>query len=175
MSHAQNLFFNLNRTEDGKFLEINIEPDNIDVKSNSNKTCEGALTMYWDDAEEVPLLEYYKLGKDVYVFDIHDKNIRLVYDKHRLMIFTEEYYDSTMGICGQSSSEIRNDYITPFGIVDLPGHYGASFSLDDESSDPKTVALKKETKLKAYQPVTKYTSILHSGGDWSKAANETPK
>ncbi|CAB3258668.1 unnamed protein product [Arctia plantaginis] len=163
------------QTEDGKFLELNIKPDNIDVKSNGNKTCDGALTMYWNEAGEVPLLEYYSLGIDLYVFDIQNKNIRLVYDKHRLVVFTDEYYGSTMGICGQSSTEIRDDYMTPYGIVDLPEHYGASFSLEDEFSHPKTVALKKEAKLKAYQPVTKYTGILHSDDDWIKAVNETPK
>lgn len=166
------LFFLLfYRTEAGKYIEVDIKPTTVDVKSNTKKVSEGSLTSYWDDIEDVPLLQYYTLAEGVLVFNINNGALRLVYDRQRLIIFTADHRRTTRGICGQSSTEIRDDYLTPYGLVDLPELYGASFSLDDEFSDPKTVELKKEAKLKAYQPVTKYTNILRSDAEWSKSKN----
>uniref|UniRef100_A0A2A4IZG8 Vitellogenin domain-containing protein n=1 Tax=Heliothis virescens TaxID=7102 RepID=A0A2A4IZG8_HELVI len=160
-------------TEDGKYLELNIKPAAIDVKTNANKVSEGALTSYWNDVAEAPLLQYYSLAEGVLVFNIKNGAIRIVYDQQRLVIFTDEHRKTTRGVCGQSSTQTRDDYITPYGIVDSPQLYGASFALDGENSDPKTEELKKEAKLKAYQPFIKYTNILNTDAEWNKAKNHS--
>nr|ABQ23674.1 very high density lipoprotein [Helicoverpa zea] len=160
-------------TEDGKYLELNIKPAGIDVKTNGKKVSEGALTSYWNDEAEAPLLQYYTLAEGVLVFNIKNGAIRIVYDQQRLAIFTDEHRKTTRGVCGQDSTQTRDDYITPYGIVDSPQLYGASFALDGENSDPKTEALKKEAQQKAYQPFVKYTNILSSDSEWSKAKNHS--
>ncbi|XP_075987385.1 uncharacterized protein LOC142984007 [Anticarsia gemmatalis] len=159
----------------GNYFELFIKPDNVEVKSNAPKVADGALKMYWDGADEIPLLQYYSLADGVQVFNIRDDGIRIVYDKQRLIIWTNGHRSTTRGICGQSSSQTRDDYVTPFGLVDLPEHYGAAFSLEGEFSDPKTVALKNDAKLKAYQPVTKFTSIFRNDAEWVKANNKSVK
>ncbi|KAJ8707493.1 hypothetical protein PYW08_010745 [Mythimna loreyi] len=163
------------KNDAGKYLEVLIKPAAVDVKSNAEKVSDGEYTAYWDNVSDSTILEYYTLAEGVQVFKINDEAIRILYDGQRLVIFTSDYRSTTRGICGQSSSQISDDYLTPYGLVDLPDLYGASFSLDGEFSDPKTVELKKEAKLKAYQPVTKYTNILRSDTEWSKAENESVK
>ncbi|CAH0697615.1 unnamed protein product [Spodoptera exigua] len=161
------------KTEGGKYVELDIKPENFDVKTNGKDVTDGNLAIYWDEDKEVPLLQIYTLADGVKVFNINNGAIRLVYDSQRLVVFTDEHRKTTRGLCGQDSTQIRDDYMTPYGLVDLPEHYGASFSLEGEGSDPKTVELKKEAKLKAYQPVTKYTNILRSDDEWNKAKNES--
>ncbi|CAD0206288.1 unnamed protein product [Chrysodeixis includens] len=163
------------KTNHGKYVELDIKPTGVEVKSNANKVSAGALTAYWDEDQEAPVLEYYTVADGVQIFNINNGAFRVVYDKQRLVIFTGDYRSTTNGLCGQSSSQIGDDYLTPFGIVDQPAHYGAAFSLDGEFSDPQTAELKKQAKLKAYQPVTKYTNILRSDDEWSKIGNESVK
>ncbi|XP_075987438.1 vitellogenin-like [Anticarsia gemmatalis] len=163
------------KIENGKYVEVDIKPNNVEVKSNTKKTCEGALTTYWDDALQAPLLEYYSLAEGIKVFSLHNGRVRIIYDGQRLIIFTDDHRKTTRGVCGQSTTQISDDYMTPWGLVDLPEHYGAAFSLEGEFSDPKTVALKNAAKLKAYQPFTKFTKILHSDAEWSIALNKSVK
>lgn len=163
------------RSDAGKYAEIYIKPTAVEVKTNTEKITKGKHAIYMDDITKTPLLEYYTIADGVQVFLINNEAIRVEYDSQRLVIFTAAHRGTTRGICGQSSSEINDDYKTPYGLVDLPELYGASFSLDGEFSDPKTVELKKEAKLKAYQPVTKYTNILRSDAEWSKAENKSVK
>lgn len=169
------IFSFLDRTDDGKYVELEITPSAVEVKSNTKKVSEGTLTMYWNDIDEIPLLQYYILADGIMVFNINNGALRVMYDSQRLVIFTDDHRSSTRGICGQSTSQVRDDYMTPWGLVDRPEYYGASFSLDGEFSDPKTVELKKEAKLKAYQPVTKSTNILHCDSEWNKLENRFSK
>uniref|UniRef100_A0A2A4JFI3 Vitellogenin domain-containing protein n=1 Tax=Heliothis virescens TaxID=7102 RepID=A0A2A4JFI3_HELVI len=162
-------------TPSGKYLEAYITPDGVEVQTDAEKLKDGDHTIYWDNAAHSVLLEYYPLGGNIQVFTIDGEAIRIVYDNQRLVIFTAEHRSTTRGICGQSSSEDRDDYLTPYGLVDSGNLYGASFALSTEDSDAKTEELKKEAKLKAYQPVTKYTNILRSDAEWSKVANESHK
>ncbi|XP_026731130.1 vitellogenin-like [Trichoplusia ni] len=163
------------KTNFGKYVELDIKPTGVEVKSNVDKKSEGVLTSYFDSDKEVPILEYYTLAEGVQIFNINEGAFRVVYDKQRLIIFTADHRSSTNGLCGQSTSQIGDDYLTPFGLVDQPAYYGAAFSLDGESSDAKTAELKKQAKLKAYQSVTKYTNILRSDAEWSKIGNESVK
>lgn len=152
----------IHRGPSGKYVELEIKPNNVAVKSDGVKTCEGKLTTYWAESDQDyfgPLLEYYTLAEGVQVFNLNNRHIRLVYDHHRLIIFSDEHRSTTRGICGQSSGQTSDDYLTPWGLVSSPQHYGASFSLEGEYSDPNTENLKKEAKLKAYQPVTKFTKL----------------
>ncbi|KAJ8707494.1 hypothetical protein PYW08_010746 [Mythimna loreyi] len=162
------------KTETGKDLEIEILPPKshkavVEVKTNSKKISEGDLTIYWDDVDEVPLLQYYTLPEGILMLSIRDGRLRLMYDGQRLVLTTQDYRRTTRGICGQNTGEPRNDYRTPHGLVDLPEHYGASFALDVEDSDPKTQGLKMEAQQKAYQPIPKYTTILRSDEEWNRA------
>ncbi|XP_047037415.1 vitellogenin-like [Helicoverpa zea] len=164
------------KTRTGKTLEIILTPKTYQVISNAKEICEDGVSIYYDDVAKIPLVEYYSIRggfDEIQVFSINNGAIRLIFDDHRLVIFTDDHRSTTRGLCGQSSTEIRDDYITPFGLVDSPQLYGASFALDGDHADPKTEELKKEAKLKAYQPVTKYTSILRSDAEWSKVANES--
>ncbi|KAJ8707492.1 hypothetical protein PYW08_010744 [Mythimna loreyi] len=163
------------KADTGKYVELEVNSTSIQVKSDTKMVSDGPLTLYWNDAENTPLLQYYNLADGVLVFNINDAALRLVYDGLRLAIFTSDHRTTTRGLCGQSSTQIRDDYMTPYGLVDLPDLYGASFSLDGEFSDPRTAELKKEAKLKAYQPVTKYTNIFRSDAEWSKFNNKITK
>lgn len=164
-------------TETGKDLEIEIKPSqskraNVHVNTNSKKISEGDLTVYWDDVEDEPLLQYYTEADGVLMLNIRDGRLRAMYDGQRLVLTTQDHRKSTRGICGQNSGEARDDFETPAGLVDLPEHYGASWALSDESSDPKTEELKKKAQEKAYQPTPKYTAILRSDEQWRKAVQE---
>lgn len=156
-------------------MELEIKPTTVEVKTNAKKITEGALTMYWDDVTQTPLLEYYTLADGVLVFNIRNGALRLVYDSQRLIIFTDDHRSTTRGLCGQSTTQTRDDYMTPWGLVDLPEYYGASFALDGDLSDPKTIELKKKAKLNAYQPINKFTSIFRSDAQWNMAENERSK
>ncbi|KAJ8705337.1 hypothetical protein PYW07_011164 [Mythimna separata] len=159
-------------------VELLINSTSVQIEHNSRvQRYIGLYTPYWratdwhDHDVTSKFMQYYKLADGVLMFNFNGGALRLVYDGYRLAIFTSGSRSTTRGICGQSSSEIRDDYLTPYGVVDLPDLYGASFSLDGEFSDPKTVELKMQAKQKAYQPVTKYTNILRSDTEWSKAGN----
>lgn len=141
----------------------------MQVKTNGKKISEGDLTIYWDDVAESPLLQYYIQSEGVLMLNIRDDRLRAMYDGQRLVLTTQDYRTTTRGICGQNSGEPRDDYQTPYGLVDQPEHYGASFALDVEDSDPKTQSLKMEAQQKAYQPTPKYTAILRSDEEWNKA------
>ncbi|CAH0697613.1 unnamed protein product [Spodoptera exigua] len=156
------------KTDSGDYIELEIKPTGVAVKSNTPKMSEGALTTYWSNFEKAPLLQYHTLADGTQMFYIHNEALRLVYDKQRLVIFTADHRSSTWGLCGQSTSQSRDDYMTPYGFVTRPDHYGASFSLEGEFSDPSTLELKKEAKLKAYPPVIKYTKIFRSDDERSK-------
>ncbi|PZC74123.1 hypothetical protein B5X24_HaOG208265 [Helicoverpa armigera] len=165
------------KTETGKDLEIEIQPAQsaqakVQVKSNSKKISEGDLTIYWDDVAEAPLLQYFTTPDGVLMLNIRDGRLRAMYDGQRLVLTTQDYRTTTRGICGQNSGELREDYETPNGLVDLPEHYGASYSLDVEDSDPKTQGLKKEAQQKAYQSTPKYTAILRSDEQWLQAIRQ---
>ncbi|KAH9643934.1 hypothetical protein HF086_016484, partial [Spodoptera exigua] len=159
----------------GQSLEIEITPKTIEVTTNATRLPSNGVSTYWDPALNAPLLEYYTIAEDIEFFSINNGRLRFMYDNHRLIIFTDDHRSSTWGLCGQSTSQISDDYMTPYGLVYLPNYYGASFSLEEEFTDPSTVELKKEAKLKAYQPVTKYTNILRSDDEWSKIKNESAK
>ncbi|CAH1643965.1 unnamed protein product [Spodoptera littoralis] len=163
-------------TKSGYYVEIQINSKTYEVTSNAKQVAENAVTTYFDEIFKVPLVEYYYSIEDDYqVYSLNNGAIRFIYDDHRLVIFSDDHRSTTRGLCGQSTSQPSDDYMTPYGLVDLPEHYGASFSLEDEESDPKTVELKKEAKVKAYQPVTEYTNILRSDDEWSKIKNESIK
>ncbi|CAD0206290.1 unnamed protein product [Chrysodeixis includens] len=115
------------QSSSGKYLELDIKPSGVQVKTNANKVSAGALTSYWDDQQDAPLLEYYALAEGVLVFDINEGALRAVYDNQRLVIFTDGFRSTTNGLCGQSSSQVDDDYLTPFGIVDQPAYYGAQW------------------------------------------------
>ncbi|KAH9643935.1 hypothetical protein HF086_016485 [Spodoptera exigua] len=163
-------------TVTGYNVEIQIGSKQYEVTSNGREVSDNYVTIYYDDVLKIPLVEYYYVIEDNYqVYSLNNGAVRFIYDDHRLIIFSDDHRSTTRGLCGQSTSQPSDDYMTPYGLVDLPEHYGASFSLEGEGSDPKTVELKKEAKLKAYQPVTKYTNILRSDDEWSKISNESIK
>lgn len=141
----------------------------MQVKTNSKKISEGDLTIYWDDAEEVPLLQYFTYSEGVLMLNIRDGRLRAMYDGQRLVVTTQYYRTTTRGICGQNSGEPRDDFWTPKGLVDKPEYYAASYALEGENSDPKTQQLKKEAEKMAYHSTPKYTAILRSDGEWLKA------
>uniref|UniRef100_A0A2A4J1L8 Vitellogenin domain-containing protein n=1 Tax=Heliothis virescens TaxID=7102 RepID=A0A2A4J1L8_HELVI len=163
------------KTRTGKNLELLLTSKTIEVTCNAKEICEDGKTVYYDDVAQIPLVEYYSLrggANSIEIVSLNNGGVRLIYDNHRLVVFSDDHRSTTRGICGQSTTEIRDDYLTPYGLVESPQLYGASFALDGENADPKTEELKKEAKLKAYQPVTKYTNILRSDAEWSKVAKE---
>lgn len=166
------------RTDTGKDLEIEIPSSaaknkaSVNVKSNGQKISEGDLVIYWDDQSQKPLLQYYNHPDGLLILNIRDGRIRVVFSGEDLTVSTNKYRKTTRGICGKNSAEPRDDYQTPNGLVDQPEHYGASFALSDENSDPKTEQLKKQAQEWAYQPKTKYTAILRSDKEWQQAVEK---
>ncbi|XP_052753066.1 vitellogenin-like [Galleria mellonella] len=154
-------------------LEVEIQPPKdglnkytVKVNTNSKKISEGDLTIYWDDVKEIPLLQYYTYSDGVLVLDIKEERLRLMYDGQRLVLLSKKDRKTNRGICGRMTGAPRFDYLTPFGLVDLPEHYGAAFSLDDENADPKTKELLEQAKKVAYQVKYQYTTILNSSVEW---------
>lgn len=160
------------RSETGKDLEIEITPapegqkHNVQVKTNGKKVSEGDLTMYWDDVSDKHLLKYYTQADGVLVLSIDQSRLRVVYDGERLVVLTNVHRNTAWGICGHMTGEPRDDYETPYGLVDKPELYGASFALNDENSDPNTQSLQTMAKQQAYQPKNKFTNILRSDIEW---------
>ncbi|CAG5058253.1 unnamed protein product [Parnassius apollo] len=164
------------QAENGKHAEVEIKPvpagsqkHQVKVTTNTKKVSEGSLIIYWDDEEEVPFLQYFTDSDGVLWVNIREDRLRIMYDGVRSVVLNKESRNSARGLCGQMSGDRRNDYFTPNGIVDKPEHFGASYALDDESSDPKTKQLKEQAKEKAYEPENHYTTILRSDQEWKNA------
>lgn len=153
-------------------MEIEITPapegqkHNVQVKTNGKKVSEGDLNMYWDDVSNKHLLKYYTRNDGVLVLSIDQSRVRVVYDGQRLVVLSNVHRNTAWGICGRMSGEPRDDYETPYGLVDKPELYAASFALNDDNSDPKTQELQTMAKQQAYQRKNKYTSILRSDIEW---------
>lgn len=152
-------------------MEIEIQPStpqkyNVQVTTNGNKVSEGDLTMYWNELTDKPLLTYFTQQDGVLVLFIEDRRLRMMLDGERLVVLANDHRGTARGICGQMTGEPRDDYETPVGLVDQPELYGASFALNVDYSDPKTMELQKKAKEQAYQPRNKFTSILRSDDEW---------
>ncbi|XP_014366052.2 vitellogenin [Papilio machaon] len=167
------------KSEYGKQLEIEIQPtegskqQQVKVTTNAKKVSDGDLTMYWDDEEERPILQYHTESDGTLMLNIREDRLRIMYDGYRSVVLNRESRNSSRGICGQMSGDERDDYLTPNGLVDRPEHYGASYALDDENSDPKTKQLKEQAKEKAYEPEIHYTTILRSDQEWKSAMHSS--
>ncbi|CAH4036684.1 unnamed protein product [Pieris brassicae] len=169
------------RSQNGKHLEIEVGPGadssnyNVKVFTNSKKISEGELTTYFDESEEAPILEYYVQPDNVLVLKIKDNRLRIMYDGQRLVVLSAQGRGQNRGICGQMSGKRRDDYMTPYGLVDNPDQYAASFALNDDNPEPRTRQLQAEAKQMAYQRQNKYTSILRSDPNWQKSQSENMK
>lgn len=118
--------------------------------------------MYWDDVAQVPLLKYYT-HEGVLMLNILEDRLRVMYDGHRLVIFTNEHRNNTRGICGYMSGEPRDDYKTPYGLVDQPDLFASLYALAENSETIKQ--LQESAKEVAYQPKYKYT-IFRPDSEW---------
>ncbi|XP_047519715.1 vitellogenin-like [Pieris napi] len=169
------------RSQNGKHLEIEVGPGadssnyNVKVFTNTKKISEGELTTYFDESEESPILEYYVQPDNVLVLKIKDNRLRIMYDGQRLVVLSAQGRGQNRGICGQMSGKRRDDYMTPYGLVDNPDHYAASFALNDENPEPRTRQLQAEAKQMAYQRQNKYTAILRSDENWQNSQSENMK
>lgn len=139
---------------------------NVQVKTNAQKLSEGNLNIYWDEVADSSLLQYYTQKDGVLVLSIDQNQHRMLYDGQRLVVLSNNHRNSTWGIAGRMTGERRDDYETPYGIVDQPQLYGASFALNEEYSDPKTQELQNQAKQQAYHRQNKYTAILRSDIEW---------
>lgn len=138
----------------------------VKVNTKAKKVSEGDLTTYWDDEEEVPILEYHTEGNGALVLKIRDSRLRIMYDGMRSVVLANEKRKNTRGICGYMSGEPRDDYLTPNGLVDNPELYGASYVLISENSEPQEKERQEKAKRVAYQPQRRYTTILRSDENW---------
>ncbi len=160
------------KSETGKDFEINIQPSaegkagKLDVATNAKKIHEGDLTSYWDDVAKAPLLEYYTRPDGVLMLEVRENRLRIMYDGERLVVFTNEHRNNTMGLCGLMTGEPRDDFITPIGVVDQPEYFSASYALNTEESDPQVQQLQAQSQQHAYQYEYKYTKILYSDSEW---------
>nr|AXY55008.1 vitellogenin [Maruca vitrata] len=164
------------KSQSGKDLELEIQPaaqpngkHSVKVNSNGKKVAEGDLTIYWDDAEDQPLLQYHTQPDGVLMVNIGEGRLRALYDGRRLVLLARQNRNNLRGICGYMNGEPRYDYLTPTGIVDRPEHYAASYALNDDQSDPKTQQLQSEAKKLSYQPENQYTAILPADQQWKRA------
>lgn len=172
------------RSENGKDLEIAIKPTQHDqqqeskkhdvkVKTNSKKVSDGDLTMYWNDDDDTPFLEYYTQPDGVLMLNIRENRLRVMYDGQRMVVLARNNRNNTRGICGYMSGEPLDDYMTPNGLVDRPDHYGASYALNVENSDQQTQQLQSEAKAVAYQRMFKNTNVLRSDKYWQKSMDDS--
>lgn len=145
----------------------------MQVKTNTKKVSEGALTMYWDEDEDTPFLEYYKESDGVLMLNIREDRLRAMYDGQRLVVLAKNNRNNTRGICGHMSGEPRDDYMTPNGLVDQPELYAASYALNVENSDSQTQQLQNQAKQVAYQRKFKNTNVLRSDKNWEQAMEDS--
>lgn len=138
------------------------------VNSNAKKISEGALTVFWDDAEQLPLLQYYTGSDGVLMLAIRENRLRVMFDGQHLVVLASEPRKQTRGLCGYMTSTPRQDYITPYGIVDKPEYYGATYALKD-NIDQKTQQLQEQAKQAAYPYKKQYAPILRSDREWAAA------
>ncbi|CAK1546770.1 unnamed protein product [Leptosia nina] len=163
------------RSQNGKHLEIEVgsgaDSSNYNVKvfTNAKKISEGELTTYWDDSEESPILEYFVQPDNVLMLKIKEDNLRIMFDGQRLVVLSREGRGNNRGICGTMSGDRRDDYLTPFGLVDAPEQFAASYALNDENGDLKTQQYQTQAKQMAYQPRNQYTAILRSDENWQSS------
>ncbi|XP_026492905.2 vitellogenin-like [Vanessa tameamea] len=163
------------RSRGGKELEIEVKPAPagqknyvVQVKTNAKKISEGEETTYWDDVDEIPILEYYTEENGVLIMKISVNYLRVMYDGSRLVVFANSNRDTNRGICGYMNGEARDDYLSPNGLIDQPEYYAASYALIEADSDPKEKELNAQAKKIAYQPKQKYTTILRSDEEWQR-------
>lgn len=145
----------------------------VKVKTNSKKVSDGDLTMYWDDEDNTPFLEYYTQPDGVLMLNIREDRLRAMYDGQRLVVLARNNRNNTRGICGYMSGEPLDDYNTPNGLVDRPEHYGASYALNVENSDKQTQQLQSQAKEVAYQRRYKNTNVLRSDKYWQKSMDDS--
>ncbi|XP_050356948.1 vitellogenin-like [Nymphalis io] len=163
------------RSRSGQELEIELKPAPagqknyvVQVKTNAKKISEGEQTTYWDDVDEIPILEYHTEENGVLIMRISVNYLQVMYDGSRLVVFAYSNRDTNRGICGSMNGEARDDYLSPNGLIDQPEYYAASYALIEASSDPKEKELNAQAKKVAYQPKRKYTTILRSDEEWQK-------
>lgn len=157
-------------------MEIEVKPApggsrkyQVKVNTNAKKVSEGDLTIYWDDEQEKPMLQYYSESDGSLLLNIREDKLRVMYDGQRSVVLNKDSRNSSRGLGGRMSGDRRDDYLTPNGLVDEPQYYGASYALNSENSDPNTSQLKEQAKEKAYAPENRYTTILRSDDEWKNA------
>nr|ALN38805.1 vitellogenin [Cadra cautella] len=146
--------------------EGNAQNYRVNVKTNAKKISDGALNIYYDELEQIPLVQYYTGADGVLMVFIKEDRLRAMFDGQRLVLLSSEERNNNRGICGYMSGSLRYDYLTPYGIVDEPQQYAASYTLK-EQRDPKTEQLLVEAQKQAYQPKNEYTAILRSDEEWT--------
>lgn len=162
-------------------MEIEIKPapagsnkPDVKVNTNSKKVAEGDLTMYWDEVQESPLLQYYTQPDGVMMLNIREDRLRIMYDGQRLVVLARHNRNNTRGICGFMSGEPSDDYLTPQGLlVNLPAHFAASYALNDENSEPQTLQMQNDARKSMYPRQYRSTQILHSDNEWKKDVEES--
>lgn len=162
-------------------MEIEIKPalagsnrPDVKVNTKSEKVSEGDLTMYWDNVQKSPLLQFYTQPDGVMMLNIREDRLRVMYDGQRLVVLTKYNRNNTRGLCGFMNREPLDDYLTPQGLlVDLPAHFAASYALNGEDSDPQTQQLQNEARKSMYPRQRRYTEILRSDSEWQKDMEET--
>ncbi|XP_053619274.1 vitellogenin-like [Plodia interpunctella] len=161
------------KANNGMHLEMEVQavPEGsqkyrVNVNTNAKKISEGALTIYYDELEQIPLVQYYTGADGVLQVFMKEDRLRAMFDGQRLVLLSSEERNNNRGICGYMSGSPRYDYLTPYGVVDEPQQYAASYTLKDQS-DPKTEQFKVEAQKQAYQLKNKYTVILRTDDEWS--------
>ncbi|KAJ2940977.1 hypothetical protein O0L34_g13103 [Tuta absoluta] len=159
------------QSETGKDVEIEIKPatgtPSVEVKTNSKKISEGRVTIYKDETEQVPLLEYYVLPDGILMLNIRENRLRAMYDGRRLVILTREGRNEVRGICGLMNGEKNDDFWAPQSLVVSDKHFAASYALKD-GIDDATRQLQDEAKNWAYLRTQTYTTDLKSDSEWQK-------
>lgn len=163
-------------------IEIQLKPNNegsnaqrgnVQVNTSAKKTENGRVTVYSDHKNNKPLL-YQSVENDGTILININGQLRVLYDGQRLVILSNSYKHNTQGICGHQTGDKRDDYMTPYGWVNNPEHFGASYSLNEEG-DAKTQQLKEDSMNNAHQPKRQYTSILNSDSQWTEGLNSHNK
>ncbi|RVE48729.1 hypothetical protein evm_006623 [Chilo suppressalis] len=159
------------KTRQGQDLELEVQPNTqgkhiIKVHTNAKKVFDEDFVMYTDEVNRVNVLEYHTLPDNVLIINILENHHRLMYDGSRLVVLTSEHRNRNNGICGRMTGDMRDDYLTPTGLVDRPEHFGASFALKEQDGDPKTLELHAQAHQVSYPMKHQYTTILPWDIEW---------
>lgn len=113
-----------------------------------------------------PVLRQYTLADKTLLINIDSDRLVVLYDGRRFVLLPQYYNAQTRGLCGAMTTDVQDDYITPYGLVFTAQEYGASYSLNDKKDIESIRVLHQQIMINAHQPRIHETHVLRADKEW---------